>query len=234
MSKPTVDIIGNLIALLTFNEPILSCDDNVNGEFTVTVCATHGLVVGSIVEIGGISFTVKELVNNKSITFLGVSCPLETTVDIPAPNYYNGTVISTNEQVTAQTKRDADLVTPMAYFYAVFKEKRNRNPAISLGRRVEAQIFFLEDSILNADLTEDYYLKYINAMTNLVEDFVDVLEASPLIGDFEEDQYDLISHTQFAYFNKNGYEKNLFSANYSGVEFRMSIPIEKDACIDCK
>ena len=231
MSKPTVDIIGELVSQLTFTEIIRDCSVN-DGEITLTVCSTHGLVNKGIILIGGQPVKVKRVEEGTRIIIAGTSCPVETEIVIPAPNYFHGTIKAADSEIS-QIKSGGKK-TPMVYLYEVLRERRNRNPAINLGRRVELVMFFLEDDVYDGDLTEDRYDKYIEPMTTLCEDFVDLLLKSEIIEDIEEEEYDIIPHAKAGFYDRVGHVKNLFSTQLSGVEFRISLPISKDGCIDCK
>ncbi len=71
-------------------------------------------------------------------------------------------------------------------------------------------------------------------MTQLAEDFVDLLESSSIIGDIEEEEYTIISQSKAGFYDRVGHVKNLFSMELSGIEFRISLPINKNGCEDCK
>ncbi len=233
MKKLTVDIIKDLVALLTFTEEILACVVDVpNNEVTLTVCSTHGVVSKGCILIGGNDVKVIRVIGSTQLVISGAACPPETEIVIPAPNYYYGTLIATDEELSDVKK--SKLKTPMVYFYQVSRERRNRNPAINLGRRADIVLFFLEDDARKGLLTEDRYKEYIGPMDNLVEDFVDLLENDPIIGDIESEDYTLINHSKAGFHDRVGHLKNLFSTELSGIEFRISLPINKNGCIECE
>jgi hypothetical protein len=231
MKKATVNIVKDLVALLTFTEEILNCSVNAN-EVTLTVCDTHGLVNKGYIEIGGVPVQVIRIINSDTIVIAGTQCPIETEIVIPPPFYFHGTLKATDSELSQITSGNQK--TPMVYLFEVLQERRNRNPMIKLGRRVDLTLFFLEDDIYKGDLTEDRYEDYIDPMTNLAEDFVTLLIESPIIGDIEEDEYIIIPHAKAGFYDKLGHVKNLFSMELSGVELRISLPVNKNGCIDCK
>jgi hypothetical protein len=230
--KETVDIIGDLVSQLEFTETILDCEVLPDNEVKLTLCSTHGLVSKGCFFIGAVEYKAKEVIGGKYIIFTGNSCPLETEIFIPAPNYFYGTVKATNSELT-QIKK-AKQKTPLVYYYHVSKEKRNRNPEINLGRRADIILFFLEDDAVKGELTEDRHREYVAPMTQLAEDFVDLLESSSIIGDIEEEEYTIISQSKAGFYDRVGHVKNLFSMELSGIEFRISLPINKNGCEDCK
>ncbi len=231
MKVATKDIIKQLTALLTFTEPILSCDIVSEGLW-LTLCSTHGLVDRSKIFIGLTEVTVLDVVPGEKILIAGASCPLETEIVIPSPKFYNGTVKATSAELS-MVKGNSNK-HQIVYLYEVLREKRNRNPEVNIGRVAEVVMFFLSSSDEKKDLTETRYTEYMDPMCNLCEDFVDLLEVSPLIGEIEEEEYIIIPHSIAGFYDRLGHVKNLFNEQYSGCEFRISLPIEKEACKDCK
>jgi hypothetical protein len=60
------------------------------------------------------------------------------------------------------------------------------------------------------------------------------LQETAIIGDFEEEEYTIIPHAKAGFYDKLGHVKNLFSMELSGVELRISLPINKNGCLECK
>jgi hypothetical protein len=116
----------------------------------------------------------------------------------------------------------------------VLREKRNRDESINLGRRVELIMFFLTTPKNKGELTNDKYREYIDPMDNLAEDFVSLIQESGLIGDIEDEEYTIVPHSIAGFHDRLGHTKNFFNDNYSGIELRISLPINKEACIECK
>lgn len=230
MKTPAYKIIESIVALQAYSEPILSCVVNGN-EFVITLCNTHHLVDLSIVEIGGSPYTVKKVENGTTLTFNGTSCPVATTVEISAPNFFSGTVKAIESELS--TIRDGRKKTTMVYLFQVLKETRSRNPASALDRTVQLRMFFMEDDAVKGLITDERYTNYINAMDNCAEDFIDLCESSPLIGPIEENDYTIIPHAKFGYYNENGHRKNLFSMPLSGIELMINVPLNKEACKTC-
>ena len=229
MKKATVNIIKELVSLLTFTEEIHGCNVVSNGV-ELTVCNTHGLVDNGTIVIGVTEVKVIDVIGTTKIIIPGTSCPVETEITIPAPNYLHGTIKATSDELTQikQSSKRSQLV----YLYEVLQEKRNRNPTINVGRRVDVIMFFLTAAKGGAELTSEKYDNYIDPMTNLAEDFVTKLEESSIVGDIEDEEYTIIPHTIAGFYDRLGHVKNLFNEEYSGVEFRISLPINK-GCESC-
>lgn len=230
MKVATKDIIKQLTAQLTFTEKILDCTVVANGV-ELELCETHGIVDKSIVIIGGNEVNVIDILPDNKILIPGTTCPVETELTIPAPNFYNGTIKAVSAELTMV--KDLRKRHQIVYLYEVLKEKRNRDPEKNVGRYVDIIMFFLTASTEKVDLTEQRYTEYMDPMCNLCEDFVDLLETSPLIGEIEDEEYEITPHSIAGFYDRLGHVKNFFNEQYSGCEFRMRIPIEAEACKDC-
>jgi hypothetical protein len=175
---------------------------------------------------------VIDVIDGEKIIISGTTCPVETEITISAPFYIHGTIKATSSELT--TIKDSRKRFQIVYLYEVLREKRNRNPSINLGRRVDLIMFFLTTPEEKDQLTNTKYTEYIDPMTTSAEDFVDLLEESSIIGSIEEDEYTIIPHSIAGFHDRLGHTKNFFNDNYSGVELRISLPIDKAACIECK
>ena len=231
MMKPTYEIVKDLVSLLTFNEMIISCSV-LNGEVIIVVCSTHGLVNKGFIIIGGQKIEVSRVENGNTIVYPGNACPIETEITIPAPNFFNGTVKAADAEIS--TVNDEYEITPLVYLYEVLQEVKTRNPEAVVVRTVDLIMFFLEDDLYGGDLTEDRYSKYINPMNTLAEDFVTLIEGSSIIGSIEEQNYITIPHAKAGFYDRLGHVKNIFSKELSGVELRITLPIKRIGCEDCK
>ena len=232
MKKATVNIIKDLVGQLTFVETIKSCEVLPNEQLKLIVCNTHGLVDSGLILIAGLPILVLDVVNGVEIIISGDTCPIEKELTILAPTYIHGTVKAANSELTqiSDNRKRFQIV----YLYEVLQETRNRNPVNTLGRQVEIVMFFLTAAKMEGELTQNKYTEYINPMDNLAEDFIDLLERSSIVGSIEESNYTIIPHSIAGFYDRIGHVKNLFADDYSGVELRMSLPLLKEGCIDCK
>ena len=232
MKKATVNIVRDLVKELVFVEEIIACEVLVNNQVKLTVCDTHGLVDNGLIIIGGQEVKVVDVIDGEFIIISGTSCPIETELTIPAPFYLHGTIKASSEELTLiKSNRERFQIV---YLYEVLREKRNRDESINLGRRVELIMFFLTTPKNKGELTNDKYREYIDPMDNLADDFVSLIQDSGLIGDIEDDEYTIVPHSIAGFHDRLGHTKNFFNDNYSGIELRISLPINKEACIECK
>jgi len=231
MRKSTADIVGELIAQLTFTEEILECNVVAEG-LELKICDTHGLTDRSLIVIDGQDVIVEDVIDCETILIPGTSCPTATEITIPAPRFIHGTIKAVSDELL-QIKSNREKFQ-IVYLYEVLQETRNRNPEDVIGREADLIMFFITVARGKGELTDDKYREYIQPMDNLCEDFVDLLEESPIIGSIEEENYTIIPHTIAGFYDRLGHIKDFFNEKYSGVEFRISLPIEKNGCKECK
>jgi len=232
MEKATVNIVRDLVSQLTFVEQILACEVLINNQVQLTVCNTHGLVDGSIILLGAVEVLVIDVIDGDKIIIAGTSCPLETELTIPAPTYLHGTIKATNEELGLIKNNRTTF--QIVYLFEVLSERGNRNPTINLGRRAELIMFFLTTPKGKTELTPTKYEEYIDPMNTLKEDFIDLIEESSIIGSIEEDEWTTFPHSIAGFHDRLGHIKDFFNESYSGVELRISLPIDKKGCTECK
>jgi hypothetical protein len=229
---PVPYIIKSIIESLTFTQAILSIVDNLDGTFTLGVCKTYHLQpVCSYVSIDSVNYRVVGIVNNESITIKAGAQPPQTEVIISAPKYFNGTRPAVNEELS-QINQESDKL-PLVYLFEIITETYNNNDELQLERESALRLFFLGPANFESWKTVDHYDNAIIPMTNLALAFIDYLNNNEC--DFQRvDNYSLINHAKFGVFTDNkGHTNNFFNENLSGVEMRITLPINKSiACSD--
>jgi hypothetical protein len=200
MKKATVNIIRDLVGLLTFVETIKSCEVLPNDQIKLTVCNTHGLVDNGLIVLGIVEHLVIDVIDSKEIIIAGTGCPIEEELTILAPTYIHGTVKAASSELT--TINSSRTRFQVVYLYEVIQETRNRNPLDTLGRTVDIIMFFLSSAKMEGEITTDKYVEYINPMDNLTEDFIDLLEASNIVGSIEEGTYTIIPHSKAGFYDR--------------------------------
>ncbi len=232
MKKATVNIVKELVNQLTFTEAIKSCSVLPDGLIQLEVCNTHGLVDNGLILISDVPTVVLDVIDGTKILISGTECPVATEIKILSPTYIHGTVKAATSELTQIS--DNRTRFQIVYLYEVLQETRNRNPSTTLDRQVELIMFFLTSAKMGGELTQTKYKEYIDPMDNLAEDFIDVLEGSEIVGSIEDINYTIIPHSIAGFYDRIGHVKNLFNDDYSGVELRISLPLLKEGCIDCK
>ena len=225
MRKETVDIIDDLLKEVNTTFKIDECIDNLDGTYTLKTCDTLYLQACKEVTIDGKKYRITKLDFNKSITVKGKKKPEVTEFDIYPISYFHGKAIDTNAEISMVD--DKDTITPLVYFTEIYTDRFYPNDEL-VERTVDIRMFFLTTANYEDWKTDEHYDQVIKPMRNLTYNFINVLDKSKIIGKFAS-YYDLTNHAKFGiYLLRKGAEKRIFNDNYSGVEFKIRLPILKD------
>jgi len=224
----TVDIIETIVDALTLTFKVDSVVDNGDDTYTIYTCNTLHLQVGYPVTINNVEYEILSIVRGVSITVSGSALPPTADFTIAAPLYFHGTVIKAQEDML--TIGDSDNVfnrTPFIYLKEIISDKKYASGSVSpLDRETTLRMFFLTMSDFANWKTAEHYEMSITPMRNLIENFIDKLEKSPLIGKFED--YETTNHVNFGvYVDAKGHTGSVFVDHLSGIELNITLPFYK-------
>lgn len=222
---PTVEVIESLVELLEFTVGITAVTDNGDGTFTIETCNTYHLQPGFNVTIGGNEYLIESVIRNEEIVVSGTEPITDPTFVAYTPFYYHGTPVQVSRELTEIVV--ASDKTPMVYLSEELKEKYfARDSAID--REVPCQIFFLTQCDFENWLTADYHNYAINPMRELALEFVETCKRSKLIGKFTE--FEIDTRQRVGVVTSGQGKKNFGDAHLSGVELRITLPINRLQC----
>jgi hypothetical protein len=230
--KQTVDIVEDLVTLINTELTGTSAwVDNGDGTYTITLCNTYWLNTMETVTIDSVEFTDLVVVKDTSLTVTGASIPTAITFFLDVPSYYHGTVIQTNEEITASSP-NVTARTPMVYLLEIISDDF-KSDEDSLERTSDLRLFFLTEADEKNWKTDTHYTDAIDPMRKMVSFFVDeVLKKSKGLGKIEE--YTVTNHANFGvYTTDKGHTKKIFNDSYSGCELRITLPIKADMSCGC-
>jgi hypothetical protein len=234
--KETVQIIGELIADWVLPMVISSVTDNADGTYTLEVDKTYYLQKGKRRKITitipavldeeeievtpehDVEYTILEVVNNTQITVSGDELPVASTIILPPPYFFHGTILQTNTEL--KKEKDIWRKTPMIFLQRPFSETLN-NRAVrdsDIANTAALTFRFLTEANWPEWSTDDHDLHAVVPMRNMLYEFVALLNSKErFVQRFEESEAtDLI---RFGLITQKGYEAGgLFSDNYSGVQ----------------
>jgi hypothetical protein len=225
MRKETVDIIEDLLGQIDLTINIDECIDNGDGTYTIKTCNTRHLQECKDIHIDGRKYRIVSLEKDASIKLKGRRKPEVDSFQAYSPKYFHGKAIDTNAELSMVD--DKDEITPLVYFTEIYTDRFYPNDEL-VERETDIRMFFLTTANYEDWITNDHYDKVIKPMRDLAYNFIETLEKSKIIGKFAS-YYDLTNHAKFGiYLLRKGAEKRIFNDNYSGVEFRVRLPILKD------
>lgn len=225
MPNQITDIIETLVNQLTFTEVINNLIDNTDGTFTIEVCNTfHTQPKCSTITIGALPYKVTQVVNNTSITFTASVAPVGTTFSIEGPNYFHGTRIAINNELSNITKGSEKM--PMVFVWEVIREIFNLDDEDRIERTSDLRIFFLGQRPPGVDKTDKLYADAVVPMWNLSHEFIKLLKNNVQIGELDGN-FTLVNFAKFGVEGVNGATDSFFNEELGGTELRIDLPILK-------
>jgi hypothetical protein len=188
---------------------------------------------GKDIVIDGKNYRVEAFTQDANLIVSGKTAadtePPTGDFTVYAPHYVHGSpIITANKQQAKKLRADR---IPFIWLYEILEEDRNTDPDNPFGLSYSARIFFMDESKLN-DFSPKHYVDIIRPMMKLAEEFVNVIKGDN--GKFNEvSEYKIIPHANFGKFTSDsGHTKQYFGENLSGVELKIDIEVERDACVD--
>jgi len=212
--KETYELIEPIINALPTTISITNVVDNGNDTHTIFTNQTlHLQASNTIIDIGGNDYTVTEVVNNYSITVVGVDAIVVDTFEIYPIKFYHGTQIRTNIELSKEAISINKF--PMVYLYEVLREQNNLNDLEVIGREVDLRLYFLtETDFVNKD-NEQRYVDAVKPMRNAYNYFIEALEQFFIVGDI--DNSETTPYPIFGVETEHGMIRNIFNSNLGGV-----------------
>jgi hypothetical protein len=229
---PTVDIIETLVEGFNPTSDITNVVDNLDGTFTITVCNTLNIREKSPFKVNDLDY-VATIVDTKTkeIVYESVVAPLvNQLIKGTTPFYFHGTPMATGNEITRIL--DSGNKLPMIYLLEIITDEFNNTPDSDIDRNSTVNLFFLDEANFGDWDTDQHYSEAILPMMNYAKLFVDYLEDSRNIGQF--DTYSLTYRAKFGLNirTNSGHIQNLFPDKLSGVQLAITLPIRKNlACV---
>ena len=195
----------------------------------LTVCGVKWARIGLILTdslsqtytITAVDYVLKTITitPNGAYTFAG------TVINLNKPYFFTGTPISTNKEWKSFSADERQKV-PFAWLVEPndedFKDDQN-----TLERESEILMVFLDSNNTNQWRTMDTHDNRLRALYNMVEEFVDTIKREPLFFS-DELSYKTKNFTKFGKETSSGMEANIIDANLTGIELRLTLPINRD------
>lgn len=207
----------------------VSSFDITNDIITLNVCDTKWARVGlGLVDDAPSGFTIVTVDHeNRVITLNGSSWVGNGTLQ--RYKFFIGTPISTNEEWTAFS-RDERQKVPFVWMVEPTQEEI-QGVNSDLERISDIRLVFLDDNFIGKWLTDEVHENRLQAIYNAVEWFLKAIKGNPL---FEfKDTYVVKNFTKFGTESTQGFAANIIDANLTGIEVRLSLPINKDDNCNC-
>ena len=223
------DLLQNMSFTLSGGSNVWT--DNLDGTFTLLLCKTYWLETQETITINSVDYSIIEVVKDTSVTITSISAPLLNTFTIDAPNFYSGTIIQTNLELS-QDSKDVSARTPMAYLFRDIEDTFLPLDSV-IERETPIRLFFLDDENFADMSSESNSDEVLEPMRQMAYYFVnEILEKNKKIGKLDAN-YSIRDYSKFGVENASGYTENIFNDQLSGVELSITIPILRDYTCGC-
>lgn len=225
----TKNILQEVVNLLVFTVQISSITDNLDGTYTLTTCQTYHLQPSFTIAIDEVEYVIESVEKDVNIVVTGPSLPGATSFLCYTPKFYYGTPIQASAELTEIVL--AKDKTPMIFKSEAdgdFSERYFGEDSPK-DREAKLRIFFLTQSNPEDWTSSVYHSDAFEPMTALAMEFVERLRLDKRIGDIGE--YTLENRSRVGVSTRGDNKRQFASANLSGVEMNITVPILTEDCI---
>jgi hypothetical protein len=213
--RPVVDRINKRIHI-----------DRTEGNKIFT-CNTLWLFPRHTFTVADTEYRVKDIEPNEWVEF--ESAAPVADFDIPAPFFFHGTILATNEELSNIGQSWNKF--PMIYLHEITRERIDVDEESTIDRESECDLYFMTEADFQNWLTNDHYKYAVRPMRNLVFEFIKALKGSSNVGEFE--QFTVMDQAKWGvYLSGKGQVNQIFRDNLSGTQLKINIPFLKtdDCC----
>lgn len=200
----------------------------------VTVCSHKWERVNSVVtdslgntyKVTNVNYETNEVTLSPqgAYTFSG------STLTLNKPYFFTGTPLATNKEWT-NFNNDERKKVPFAWMVEPTSE-RFKSVEDTLERESDILIVFLDSNNIEQWVTTQTHANRLQALYNMVQEFVDTIKREYLFYS-DEMEYDTKNFTKFGKETSSGVENNIIDANLTGVELKLTLPVNKQALCVC-
>ena len=165
-----------------------------------------------------------ELLPNGAWNFSGDSYTLTK------PYFFTGTPLATNKEWSNFNADERNKV-PFSWLVEPTSETF-KSVEDTLERESTLLIVFLDSNNVSQWITTETHANRLQALYNMVQEFVDTIKREAL---FYSDnlEYNTKNFTKFGRETSSGVENNIIDANLTGVELRLTLPVNKTTSCEC-
>lgn len=234
--KPSIDIIGEALAEMTFPMKIEEAVNNGDGKHTLIVCDIYHSQPGFKITIDNKIYKIVDIdYKTSKLIIKGDAANITATdFELYKPFFFHGTPIDTNIKLEQEHK--AENKTPMLWMLENFKDRNHDDKEDEIDREIIVDFFFLTQADHAKWFSADAHHNAIQPMMRLAENFIEHLRSQP--GKFKiiDFVWDSEYYSKFGVFIQNkGMQKRLWSDELAGVKLP-TITIEylkQYECNDC-
>lgn len=220
----TYDLLVPIVQSLNKTITSTKVEQYSDTQYKIYTCDTKWLTLNRQIEIGADTFKVVDIQPNEWILVSGDTQPSLQPFDIYSPFFVHGTVMASKAEFD-QKLLSTDK-TPMIWMHEITNERFFPLDENAIDRESQCDLFFLIDANFSDWKIQDHYKYAIMPMRNLLFQFEEVLRNYKDVGIYED--YEVLDHAKFGvYVSERGHPTNIFNAELSGSQLKISIPFLK-------
>lgn len=230
--KSSIDIIGEVVAAMTFPCAIVDYVNNGSGLHTLTLDNMYHAQPDFNITIGVNTYVIRTTTEATVpacadagydvITIFGDAGNIAaTSFNMYTPKVFHGTPIAQGVELEKKSQY-ADKV-PMGWFMEQYKDHYYEDETQNKDRDIQFRYFFLTQGKPDKWTSADALRYGIKPMKRLAERFVEQIKTMPYLFDVDRLEYDMFTYAKFGvYINNKGMENSLWHDKLSGVELNFS------------
>lgn len=246
--QSSIDVIGNLIASLSFPVEVMTVANIGGGKHSLTVCDMYHAQPGFEVTIGDKQYLIEEVIPSVSsecgsrvydvVKVKGdATSIIATSFDMYKPFFFYGTPLA--EGIELAQEKKADKKIPMYWLRLDdFSDHVYNNDGLERREReIKFRIYPLTQGDHEKWLTAQAISEGVKPMYRLAEILVAKIESMPERFDTDNFSYDIPTiYPKFGVISINrGVEKQLWHDKLSGVELSINLTVYKrNICDECE
>jgi hypothetical protein len=219
---------------IDLNVKVITANTSSGGTQVVTLCNNKWIRVGqNLTDSGDNLWIITAIATNGDVTLTVPSGESDLVRDailtIKHPQWLFGTHWSANNEYTLKGN-DSRVKLPLIWLVENVEETEYGIRS-SKERDSRVRIYFLDDNNPTQYLNADYRLNVVSPMIALKDEVIRVIKDNLLFGVLESWQTRPL--TRFGNEEEKGYFENILDENLSGVELRITLPINKKKNCKC-
>ena len=199
----------------------------------LSTCGVKWAAVNKIVQDGnGTDFTVEAVNHDTNVITLVDATGFTGNMVLQKPHFFVGTPMATNSEWKKFSSSEMDK-TPFIWMVEPTPERPDFSTKTSIERESDIRVVFLDANNVKDWITTQTHALKTQSLYNMYTEFVKAIRANLLFNREEQQPGRIRNLTKFGNETDRGFDKNIIDANLTGLDVRITLPIEKRSECNC-
>ena len=200
----------------------------------ITTCGVKWAAVNKIVKDGnGTDFTVSSVDYDTNVITLVDGTGFTGNMVLQKPYFFVGTPMATNAEWKKAAKGNVFSVVPFIWMVEPTPERLDNDPKSLIERESDIRLEFLDSNDVTNWITTQTHAFKLQSLYNMYTEFVKVIKSNPLFNRNNLSDSTVRNLTKFGNEIDRGFDKNIIDANLTGLDVRITLPINKTNDCEC-